>query len=207
MIIQAAADFHGKESRYKAFLVGLRDNNPDVVVLAGDVDTNSSFFEFLDEIKVPTLIIHGNVDSICIGEEIKEYDNAIFLHEKMYNIDGINFVGAGGSNPILSDISLINTGKRISLKDARIDVLVTHIPPKYAMDRMALGLHIGSRWIRNLMDGKNPRLILCGHVHEDPGYAKFGKTTVVNCSIGKRGRYSIIEMGKEINDEITVDMF
>jgi hypothetical protein len=43
---------------------------------------------------------------------------------------------------------------------------------------------------------------LCGHIHEDPGFTKIGETTVVNCSMGKRGEGSIIE----INEKLFVKM-
>ncbi|MEA2054173.1 MAG: metallophosphoesterase family protein [Candidatus Thermoplasmatota archaeon] len=201
MLIQAAADFHGKESRYGAFLLGLRDNSPDIAVLAGDIDANPLFFKFLGDIDVPTLVIHGNVDGIDIGKKVEKY-NAFFIHEKMYSTDGINFIGAGGINPMLNDIYSINKKEWISLKDVKMDVLVTHVPPKGVMDKMGLGLHIGNRWVRNITEEKRPRLIICGHVHENPGYTHFGETTVVNCTIGRRGRYSLIEM----NDKIKIDI-
>jgi len=198
MFIQAAADFHGKESRYRTFFQGLHVHNPDVAVIAGDIEPDGLFFKFLDKVDIPVLIVHGNMDSISIGKEIERYENAIFLHEKMYTIDGTNFVGAGGSNPSLDEIYSLSGKKRIPLKDARIDVFVTHVPPKGVMDRMSLGFHIGSEWVKKIVEDKEPRLVICGHVHENPGYAAHGTTIVVNCSVGRRGKYSLININKEI---------
>ena len=56
--------------------------------------------------------------------------------------------------------------------------------------------------MEQLVDKFKPRLVLSGHIHEDPGITKIGKTTVVNCSMGKRGEGSLIE----INNEISVKM-
>ncbi|RLI64101.1 MAG: metallophosphoesterase, partial [Candidatus Asgardarchaeum californiense] len=81
-------------------------------------------------------------------------------------------------------------------------VLVTHIPPYKTQDRVFLGHHIGSKELREVVETCKPRLVLCGHVHEDPGITKLGNTTVVNCSIGKRTEGVIIE----INDEIDVEL-
>ncbi len=206
MIIQAAADFHGKESRYRAFFEGLKDNNPDVAVLAGDIDSNPSFFEFLRKAEIPVLVVHGNMDSINLKQEIEKFDNAIFLHEKVYGIGGINFVGAGGGNPMVKEVYSAVDGRWIPIRDAEIDVLVTHVPPKGVMDRMALGFHIGSKWVKEIVEENKPRLVLCGHVHEDPGYATLGKTVVVNCSIGRKGKYTLIKMDDEKDGAITVNM-
>jgi len=81
-------------------------------------------------------------------------------------------------------------------------VLVTHVPPYNTQDKIFLGMHGGSKELRETIDKYKPRLVLCGHIHEDPGYMKTGKTLVVNCSMGKRGEGAIIN----INKEITVKM-
>ena len=39
-----------------------------------------------------------------------------------------------------------------------------------------------------------PQLFICGHIHERPGYAFLGKTLVVNCSIGMKGKGALIEL-------------
>jgi len=202
MLIQAAADFHGKEKRYRAFFSDLDENNPDVVVIAGDIEADSLFFKLLDRTSVPIIIVHGNMDSISIGEEVERHGNSIFLHEKIFNFGGVNFAGAGGGSPSPDAFYHINGKKAVPVEEAKIDVLVTHVPPKGVMDKMALGFHIGNEWVRHIMEEKKPRLVICGHVHEDSGYEKFGDTTVVNCSVGRRGKYSLIEM----DGDIKVDM-
>jgi len=198
MLIQAAADFHGKESRYRTFFQGLHIHNPDIAVIAGDIEPDELFFKFLDETDIPILIVHGNMDSISIRKEIERYENAIFLHERMHTIDGVNFVGAGGGNPSFDEIYLWSGKKHISMKDAKIDVLITHVPPKGIMDRMTLGFHIGNEWVKKIVEDKKPRVAICGHVHENPGYDAYGETIVVNCSVGRRGKYSLININKEI---------
>jgi len=202
MLIQAAADFHGKEGRYRAFFGGLDSHNPDVAVIAGDIEPDKLFFKLLDDTSIPVIMVHGNMDSISLGEEVEGHGGAISLHEKIYTIGGMVFAGAGGSNPSPDKFDSIDDGRHVTLKETAIDILVTHVPPKGIMDRMALGFHIGNEWVREVMENKKPRLVICGHVHEDPGYETVGDTTVVNCSVGRRGRYSLIN----INDELKVEM-
>lgn len=205
MLIQSAADFHGRESRYYSFLEGLNENNPDIAVLAGDIDSNPSFFDFLEKVEIPVLIIPGNMDGRSMEEETAGFDNVVFLHEKIYGFNGINFIGAGGGNPRIDRAYSITENKWVPVSDASADVLVTHVPPKGIMDRMALGFHIGSEWVKDIMETMKPRLLICGHVHEDPGYAVHGKTTVVNCSIGRKGKYTLVDVDRK-NDKIEVNM-
>ena len=81
-------------------------------------------------------------------------------------------------------------------------VLISHEPPYGAQDKVFLGLHGGSKELREIIDEYKPRLVLCGHIHEDPGVTRIGKTTVVNCSMGKRGEGALIE----INEKLSVKM-
>ena len=63
-------------------------------------------------------------------------------------------------------------------------------------------MHAGSKIIKEIVEKYKPRLVLCGHIHEDPGYCKIKNTIVVNCSMGKRGEGALID----INDKINVKM-
>ena len=51
--------------------------------------------------------------------------------------------------------------------------------------------------VRELIEEKQPKLLICGHIHEAAGTVKIGETTVVNCSISKTGKGMMIEMGQE----------
>jgi len=95
MRIQAAADFHGKRQRYEAFAAEAKQCLPEVVVLAGDVNGSSYFYAMLRELAVPTLIVHGNMDSINIQEGI-EACGAQFIHRKALCINDVRIVGLGG---------------------------------------------------------------------------------------------------------------
>ncbi|MEM2715821.1 MAG: metallophosphoesterase, partial [Candidatus Thermoplasmatota archaeon] len=77
-----------------------------------------------------------------------------------------------------------------------VDIIVSHFPPYKTKDKSFFGAHIGDKKLRKIMEEKKPSYIICGHVHEDAGYDKFGDTIVVNCSIGKAGEYTIIDANK-----------
>jgi hypothetical protein len=63
-------------------------------------------------------------------------------------------------------------------------------------------MHGGSKELKEIVEKYNPRLVLSGHIHEDPGITKNDKTIFVNCSMGKKGEGALID----INEEITVKM-
>ena len=78
-------------------------------------------------------------------------------------------------------------------------ILVTHVPPFGTVDKIFIGMHGGSKELRELVDKFKPRLVLSGHIHEDPGYKKINNTIFVNCSISKRSEGALIEINKEIS--------
>jgi Icc-related predicted phosphoesterase len=48
--------------------------------------------------------------------------------------------------------------------------------------------------LRDLVEKKQPRLLICGHIHESAGVAEVGATTVVNCSLPRTGQGVMIEL-------------
>ena len=198
MRILAAADFHGKTGRYDAFLDGAAYVQPDIAVLAGDINTSSSLFSLLSSLDIPALVIHGNMDSIAIGDPVAE-TGAIFLHNQAYHQDGLFFIGIGGSAPRTEMITVYESNELQRLDETACDILITHVPPKGVKDAAMLGRHIGSDWVRQFIEDRQPRVAICGHVHEDRGHAWLNNTMVVNCTVGKGGAYSVIEVESEIS--------
>jgi Icc-related predicted phosphoesterase len=151
---------------------------------------------------VKTFAIHGNIDT---NEVIKSIDNskAINIHLKKIIQNNVSFVGLGGdlNLPIHKKIN-IKVNEYFKTLDEIINestILVTHSPPYGLQDKIFLGFHAGSKYIRYIIDKYKPRLVLCGHIHENPGFVKYKKTIVVNCSIGKTGSGALIELNKKIN--------
>jgi len=184
MIIQCAADFHGNRDKYKTFFKSVKDEKPDIIILPGDLG-------YIDEkeydIPVPAFAVHGNMDGMLFLNKIKIVDETLFL------IDNIRFLGLGWN---FSDV-VKDEDKEIKIEEAEFDIIISHIPPYKTKDRTFIGTHIGNKKLRKLMDVKRPSFVLCGHVHEDAGYDKFGDTIVINCSIGKKGAYTIIDTEEE----------
>jgi Icc-related predicted phosphoesterase len=65
------------------------------------------------------------------------------------------------------------------------DVLVCHGPPLGYGDRTAGG-RVGSSALTDTIDRMHPRLLVCGHIHEDPGRWMRDDTEIVNATIVDR---------------------
>jgi len=67
------------------------------------------------------------------------------------------------------------------------DVAVCHSPPYGVLDN---GQYLGSRAVLVAIQRVQPRLMVCGHIHEGHGIAKVGNTLVVNAS----RRFVVVEI-------------
>lgn len=63
-----------------------------------------------------------------------------------------------------------------------VDVLVTHGPPKGVLDANTGGIACGSLALLDWIQKYEPRLVVCGHIHEGHGIAMVGNTLVVNAA-------------------------
>ena len=61
-------------------------------------------------------------------------------------------------------------------------IVVCHGPPLGYGDRTAGG-RVGSSAETDMVDRVQPRLLVCGHIHEDPGRWRRGTTEIVNATI------------------------
>jgi Icc-related predicted phosphoesterase len=198
MKILAVADIHGAQYRLNLVLKNIERYSPDLVIICGDI-TQFGPAELaknlLNQIPIDTLAITGNIDTPEVVRGIDE-SNATKIELKRVIKKGISFVGISGIN--LNQFKIFKEKKILD----ETSVLISHVPPYGAQDKIFLGMHGGSKDLREVVDKYKPLLVLCGHIHEDPGLTKIGKTTVVNCSMGKRGEGALIE----INTDISVKM-
>ena len=198
MKILTTADIHGSQYRLNILLKNIESYSPDLVIICGDITQfgpGDTAKNFLNQIPVDTLAVTGNIDTKEVANAIKE-SNATNIELKKVVKKGLDFVGINGTNK--NDFRLIEYKKLVYEKT----ILVSHVPPYGFQDRVFIGMHGGSKELKNIIERYNPRLVLCGHIHEDPGYTKYKNTTIVNCSMGKRGEGTLIY----INNKISVKM-
>ena len=161
----------------------------DVVVGAGDFcvmrrDLQAPI-DALSAIETPTVLVPGNAES---GEELRaacaDWPSARVLHGDGCTIRGLSFYGIGGGIPVTPfgawsyDFSEEEAG-RLLADCPEEAVLVSHSPPKGAVDRDSKGQSLGSTAVRATIEDRAPRLTVCGHIHGSWGEEESLATTPV----------------------------
>jgi Icc-related predicted phosphoesterase len=170
----------------------------DVVIGAGDF---ASVHEGLDEtisalagIETPAVLVPGNNerDADLRASAGRLWPSATVLHGESAEIDGETFFGVGGGIPTTPwgwSYDLDEEEAATALADLPAGaVLVVHSPPKGLCDSSGDGMHLGSTAILEAIQDKQPKLAVCGHIHEAWGQTvQTGDTEVIN--LGPTGRY------------------
>ena len=212
MRILAVADIHGYPRGEAAVRRLAGDTGPDAIAIAGDLTGRSglrSTRELLSGLAVPALVIPGNMDGDAAA--------ASFTVGLARNIDmgsavlgGFTFVGLGGVSAPAAE-RRGNAGELAAI-ERRLEglfsppaVLLTHVPPFGRLDSVPVppsfsggsGMreHIGSHFIRRLVERFRPALVISGHVHEDRGIERDGDTLYVNPGPARDGFGALIELG------------
>ncbi len=141
----------------------------------------------LDTIDRPTILVPGNAESdVELQEACREWAAAVVLHGDGTEIDGIPVYGIGGGIPVtpFGDWSFDHTEAEAGAMLSALPkgaVLVSHSPPKGALDVTSDGRSLGSISLREAIETKQPRLVVCGHIHDSAGqHDMIGSTPVVN---------------------------
>ncbi|MEO2152579.1 MAG: metallophosphoesterase [Thermococcus sp.] len=212
MRLVAITDLHGnvKMSRKLAGLIA--GEKPDILLIAGDIthfsgaETARKVLGPLLETGVPILAVHGNCDGRDVPELLDEL--GIWIHDRRMELNGIGFVGVGGSNitPFNTIWELTEDEIReILLRNYRPgDIILSHVPPRDTKaDLVHSGLHVGSRALREFIEENQPPLVITGHIHEARSVDHVGETVIVNPGPLFRGYYAeIILADNVINVEL-----
>ena len=158
----------------------------DVVIAAGDfASIHKGLEETIDALRPidkPTLLVPGNNETEdALRDACQGWEAAMVLHGEGAELDGVSFFGLGAGVPVTPwDWSFDLTEEEAEAKLASCPeggVLVVHSPPKGHVD----GRDLGSEAVLRTIERAQPRLAVCGHIHECWGEeATVGRTRVVN---------------------------
>lgn len=169
----------------------------DVVIGAGDF---ASMHEGLEEtigalsaIEAPTVLVPGNNETDdALREATAGWSAATVLHGGVMTIAGVEFFGLGAGIPVTPwewsfDLDEEKAAVMLTLCPPGA-VLVLHSPPHGHCDSGGSGDHFGSQALLRTIEEKEPRLAVCGHIHESWGCtSKVGKTPIHN--LGPKGTW------------------
>ena len=188
----AFSDVH-RDQRQAARLAEMA-GDADVVVAAGDfASVHRGLEELIDMlvvIETPTVLVPGNNETDdALRDACRGWRAATVLHGDGAEIDGVPFFGLGGGIPTTPwpwsfDLSEDEAEERLRACPEG-GVLVVHSPPKGHVDGKR---SLGSEAILRAIERAQPRVAVCGHIHESAGEeSAVGPTRIVNA--GPEGVY------------------
>ncbi len=169
-------------------------NWADIILLTGDLthfggaDQADLVLSKLRAFDKRILAVAGN----CDYPEVEQYlrRNELSLHGVVKEIDGIGFLGMGGSLPCPGKTP--NEMGEYAIRDllnGAVEawsgqlplILVSHQPPfGTKADDLGEGRHVGSRELRSFIERRRPIACFTGHIHEGRGVDRIGETWVAN---------------------------
>jgi len=206
MRIVVLSDIHGVVSGLPQIAAELEE--ADWVVLPGDltafggIEAAADVIEAIRHFNTKILAVAGN----CDRPECEDYfeEAGINLGGRKTVIEGIEFLGGGGSLPCLAPTP--NELTEPELKRALDDlarqrdtnlpcILVSHEPPFNTKADFAWnGQHVGSASVRAFIEQCQPIICFTGHIHEGHSLDEIGETQIINPGSWAQGRYAVAEI-------------
>lgn len=187
MKILAFSDLHHSRPRAEALVAASAE--ADLVIGAGDFcnmrEGLPEAMGLLAGVAAPMVVVPGNAES---AEELEDATHAgtTVLHGAGVTMGGLSIFGLGYAVPVTPfggwscDLTESAAAELLDLC-AAADLMVFHSPPKGVADETSAGQSVGSTAIRAAIERVQPRLAVCGHVHDSWGReGLIEKTRVVN---------------------------
>jgi uncharacterized protein len=188
--ILAVGDLHGDEDLAKKIAKKAKDENVDLVIIAGDLtwleqSTKNLIGPFVKENK-EVLLIPGNHETMSTIRNLTEtYPNTRHLQGYSVIKNGIGIFGAGyesATGPFsVKDEEIFRMLKKgnENVKDLKKKIMVTHAHPRGSIAEFS-GF-AGSKAVAKAIKEFKPNVLISAHIHEAGGLQeKIGKTTVLH---------------------------
>jgi len=187
MKILAFSDLHHSTSRAAALVQASQE--ADLVIGAGDFCNMRNRLDdalaLLSGIRAPMVVVPGNAEST---DELRgaALPNMTVLHGDAHDFDDLSLFGLGYGVPPTPfgewscDLGETQAADMLSTCTSA-DILITHSPPRGVGDITSGGLSVGSVAIRDAITRIQPRLAICGHIHDSWGQeGQIGRSRIVN---------------------------
>lgn len=191
MLIKAISDTHNQHEF-------LKDLECDILIHCGDACVKGNYTEGLNflmwYVKQPAkykILVPGNHDKkLMLHLDLIKLSKDLGIHvlnDDLFEINGIRFYGVSKTfkdqaNPKDKSTPLdrLNAWKNIPVN---VDYLITHMPPKYILDRNQQGNPIGCPFLTKKIREVTPSVHLFGHVHEHGNeVVNLSNTKFYNCA-------------------------
>jgi len=185
--ILAFSDLHHSRARAEALVEA--SAGADLVLGAGDFcnmrEGLVGAMALLAGLQAPMIAVPGNAES---AEELEDaaHVGTTVLHGSGAEVQGLSIFGLGYGVPVTPfgawscDLTEESATQMLDRCETA-DVLVLHSPPKGVADVTSAGASVGSTAIRAAIERIQPRLAICGHIHDSWGQrGRIGATEIVN---------------------------
>ncbi len=187
MRVLAFSDLHHSQVRARALVEAAGE--AELVIGAGDFcnmrQDLAGALALLEGISVPFVVVPGNAESVA-ELEAAALPGMQVLHGTSATVAGLTIFGLGYGVPETPfggwSCDMDEAQAAAMLADCTdADILVVHSPPKGVADVTSGGQSVGSTAILDAIIRIQPRLAVCGHIHESWGAeGQIGQTRVVN---------------------------
>ena len=197
MKIFATSDIHGNKIIARNLKEFLENSDVDELIICGDIggkNWGGTLIEFgkkqkqdLDDIlnilqsdKYRTQFILSNDDWMeADSYDLRYLPNCHYTKQFLVPFELVHIT------PFTTNREANENKIAYELSKLQIDnqsIVVAHDPPYKCLDKCSDGREVGSKSIRKLIEEKQPKIWLCGHIHEAAGVDKIGNTMVFNCA-------------------------
>jgi uncharacterized protein len=186
------SDLHTDKNAARAIVQ--QAQSADILIGAGDfANARHSLHDCIDILRAvdrPTVLVAGNNETTDeLREACQHWSSAHILHGTGITIGNFAFFGIGGGIPITPFGAWSYDFSEEQAHELLVDcphdcILVTHSPPKGAVDMSSRGQSLGSTTILETVKRVQPLLVVCGHIHASAGQQTLiGKTPVINAGV------------------------
>jgi Icc-related predicted phosphoesterase len=213
MKLLGITDLHGRQAALERILADAGE--VDLVLFGGDITNFGSpvdaamLIAIAEEAAGRALAVAGNCDSAEI--DLRLLEMGVGLRRRGVIVDGVGIHGLSAMPPWQPSMYHFTEAELAEMLEAGFaqitgaahHVVLSHPPPRRCrLDRTVFGRHVGSAALREFIDRVQPRLVLCGHIHEGRGIDALGETIVVNCGPATAGSYAVAEIGEQVRVEL-----
>ncbi len=184
--ILAFSDLHCDASAATVLVEAAR--SADLVLGVGDFaqlhNGLPETMELLSDFADKAIYVPGNNETF---EALKGATDAFVIHQECVDIDGLKIAGLGCAVPPLPPTAwgsfdmTEDDAEAVLAQMESADILMSHSPPKGVVDFHADLGSLGSVAVRGWIKTCQPKLVLCGHIHDCWGQsAEIGSSQIFN---------------------------
>ena len=195
MKIFATSDIHGNKQIICKLITAYENSEAELLLVCGDIGGKGYRAHTLKELGK-----RQRQDYDYLINELTKCSKpfrCILGNDDWFDVDdGYCLATDGKLNDIIAfdfvHITPFNTNREMNenqlayqlgkLEIGNNSIVMAHCPPHGFQDKIQSGTRVGSKSIKDCITRLQPKIWLCGHIHEDFGFSKIGETLVINCA-------------------------